>query len=357
MNKILYGVCGEGLGHASRSKILINYLKSCGYDIKIIAGGKAYQFLSDEFESVEKIESVRFVYRGNSIRIFSTAVYTMYKMIFKFPSSFLKIRKIIKKFKPDLVITDAEPICHTTARLYGIKRVSIDNIHALLYRNYKVKLREIFSWITLLFIVRIGMFGADKYIVYDFSNKQISNKRVLFLNPLIQDGILNEKSTRGNHIFVYQTSTSTRSMCNVLKKIDKKFIIYGFNTDIVDGNLTFKKFNKNEFYHDLASAEAVITNGGFTVISEALYLKKPVFSLPINHQFEQILNGKFVERFGIGVCYTSFNRRNLQNFLNSINIYHNSLKNIEISSQKEILEKIEKEIKRYMAVRENLYIM
>ena len=356
MNKILYGVCGEGLGHASRSKILISYLKSRGYDIKIVAGGKAYQFLSDEFESVEKIESVRFIYRGNSVRFFSTAIFTMYKMIFKFPLSFLKIRKIIKEFKPDLVITDAEPISHTTARLYGIKRMSIDNIHSLLYRDYKVKLREFFPWLSLLFIVRMGMFGADKYIVYDFSNEQIDNKHVLFLNPLIQDGILKEKPTRGNHIFVYQTSTSTKSMCNVLKKIDKKFIIYGFNTNSVDKNLIFKKFNKNEFYHDLSNAEAVITNGGFTVISESLYLKKPVFSLPIRHQFEQVLNGKFVEKFGIGVYHTSFNYHNLQNFLNSIDIYYKSLKNIKISYQKEILEKIEKEIRKYINVKKNLYI-
>jgi len=27
MIKVLYGVCGEGLGHAIRSKILIDYLK------------------------------------------------------------------------------------------------------------------------------------------------------------------------------------------------------------------------------------------------------------------------------------------------------------------------------------------
>ena len=27
MAKILYGLCGEGLGHASRSRILINHLK------------------------------------------------------------------------------------------------------------------------------------------------------------------------------------------------------------------------------------------------------------------------------------------------------------------------------------------
>ena len=56
MAKILYGLCGEGLGHASRSRILINYLKK-KHDIRIVAGGKAFSYMSKEFDSVYEIES------------------------------------------------------------------------------------------------------------------------------------------------------------------------------------------------------------------------------------------------------------------------------------------------------------
>jgi len=37
MAKILYGVCGEGLGHASRSRILVNYLKKQNHEVRIVA--------------------------------------------------------------------------------------------------------------------------------------------------------------------------------------------------------------------------------------------------------------------------------------------------------------------------------
>ena len=47
--KILYGVCGEGLGHASRSRILIHYLQQQNHEVCIIAGGKVYTILSKEF--------------------------------------------------------------------------------------------------------------------------------------------------------------------------------------------------------------------------------------------------------------------------------------------------------------------
>ena len=70
--------------------------------------------------------------------------------------------------------------------------------------------------------------------------------------------------------------------------------------DEVDKNLTYKLFNENEFYNDLASAKAVICNGGFTFISEAISLKKPIYSVPAIGNFEQTLNGFYVQKLGYG---------------------------------------------------------
>jgi len=55
--KIVYGVCGEGRGHASRSRILIRHLQGKVHEVSIVAGGKAYTILSEEFDNVLQIES------------------------------------------------------------------------------------------------------------------------------------------------------------------------------------------------------------------------------------------------------------------------------------------------------------
>ena len=141
MARILYGLCGEGLGHASRSRILINHLKK-KHDIRIVAGGKAYNFLSKQFDNVEEIESPRFVYKGNQVRLFYSILRMLFKTIVNSPSSFFKVKQIIKEFKPDLLITDAEPISHFAVFSGGIKRLSIDNPQALLHRTYIVNFGE-----------------------------------------------------------------------------------------------------------------------------------------------------------------------------------------------------------------------
>ena len=348
MARILYGLCGEGLGHASRSKILINYLNKHDHEIRIVAGGKSYNFLSKEFDSLYKIEWPSVIYKNNKVEVLHSALRVFYRTLVSSIKSFFMVRKIIKDFKPDLLITDAEPISHYAAFFSQMKRISIDNPHALLYRKYKVKFGEYLAWFFLTDAIKVSIFNADKYIIYDFFDEQIDNKQVLFLKPLIQEGILKQKPVYGDHIFVYQTSTSSGFIYDILKKFDEKFIIYGSNKDIVDGNLVFKRFNETDFYHDISHAKAVITNGGFTVISEALYLKKPIFSLPINYQFEQILNGKFVEKLGVGVYHMNLDEKKLEDFLDNLDQYKESLKSYNPGKQEETLKIIEEEIQKLL---------
>ena len=350
MVKILYGLCGEGLGHASRSRILINYLKKQQYDIRIVAGGKAYNFLSKEFDFIDKIEWPSVIYKNNKVQILHSIFRILYRTLVGSIPSFFKVRKIIKEFKPDILITDAEPISYYAAFFSKIKRISIDNPTVLLYRDYKVNFGEYLSWLPMYIAMKISIFNADKYIIYDFSDEQIDDKRVLFLKPLIQEGILKQKATYSNHVFVYQTSISNNYLFEILKKIDEKFVIYGLNKDLVDENLIYKKFNENEFYHDISNAKAVITNGGFTVINEALYLKKPIFSLPIKYQFEQILNGKFVEKQGAGVYHMNIDEGKLREFLDNLDKYRENLKSYDPGNQEKKLKRIEEEIQKLSTV-------
>ena len=177
-------------------------------------------------DHVEEIESPRLIYEENTARLFRSILVMLYRTIASTPFSFFKVRKIIKDFKPDILISDADPISHHAAHLSGIKRISIDNPQVMLHRKYKVKIKEFFSWFTLLIAIKISALGADKYIIYDFFDEQVEDQRVLFLKPLIQEGILNKKPTYGNHVFVYQTSISHEYLFQVLKKIDETFIIY-----------------------------------------------------------------------------------------------------------------------------------
>ena len=146
--------------------------------------------MSREFPDVEEIESPRFVYKGNQVQLLSTIMRMIFRTFASTPSSYLKIRRLIKQFQPDLLITDAEPISHLAAYAGGIKRLSIDNPQAMIHRSYTVEKNEYLPWLALLIPVKLAMWNADKYLIYDFSDEQIDNPKIHFVKPLIQEGIL-----------------------------------------------------------------------------------------------------------------------------------------------------------------------
>ena len=67
------------------------------------------------------------------------------------------------------------------------------------------------------------------------------------------EDILKLEPKKGEHVIVYQTSRESERLVKRLKALkDEQFIVYGFNRNEIDGNLTYKEFNEDEL-PDIAS--------------------------------------------------------------------------------------------------------
>ena len=53
--RILYGAVGEGLGHATRSRVVAAHLLEQGHEVKMAASGRAYPYLQEHLPDVEEI--------------------------------------------------------------------------------------------------------------------------------------------------------------------------------------------------------------------------------------------------------------------------------------------------------------
>ena len=165
--------------------------------------------------------------------------------------------------------------------------------------------------------------------------------------PILRKEILDIEPVKGDHVLVYQTSTSNSKLIEILKDINENFIVYGFDMEKVDKNLTYRKFNEDRFFNDLGSCKAVLANGGFTLISESIYLKKPVLSIPVKGQFEQIMNAIYLERLGYGEYHEELEIDVVQDFLSKLDIYNNSLLSYHQDGNKDILKEIDSLIEQY----------
>ena len=66
--KILYGVTGEGMGHAIRSRVVLEHLVANEHDVEIIASGRAVDFLTKRFEDVNRIHGLHMIYEDNEVQ-------------------------------------------------------------------------------------------------------------------------------------------------------------------------------------------------------------------------------------------------------------------------------------------------
>jgi len=145
----------------------------------------------------------------------------------------------------------------------------------------------------------------------------------------LRNNILKIKRSKGKHFLVYQTSDTNKQLIGALKSIDEAFVVYGFNKEKKDKNLIFRKFKKGSekrFLKDLSGCKAVITNGGFTLMTEALYLGKPVLSIPVRRQFEQITNALYLDRLGYGKRAVYADKKVIENFIDDLEKYRGKLK-------------------------------
>jgi uncharacterized protein (TIGR00661 family) len=53
---LLYGVVGEGMGHATRSRVVLDHLARAGHDIKVVVSGRAHAFLVKAFADVPNVD-------------------------------------------------------------------------------------------------------------------------------------------------------------------------------------------------------------------------------------------------------------------------------------------------------------
>ena len=67
MARIVYGLSGEGMGHAIRSVPVIRHLKK-NHDVLIVTYGRAYYALKRHFDEVLKVEGLHIKYRKTRLR-------------------------------------------------------------------------------------------------------------------------------------------------------------------------------------------------------------------------------------------------------------------------------------------------
>ena len=345
---VFYCVCGEGMGHAIRSGVIIDRIKD-KYDVYIFSSDRAYEYLNSKFDNVYKIGGFNTVYINNKVNNLQTLANAIKRNPTNMKIGYENLYKKAREIRPDVIVTDFEIYATMVSKLLQIPLISLDNIHMITQTKIHYPEHKRIEMLKAKGVIKTYVVKPKFHILTSFFYPKIrAKKNAIIYPPVIREDILKLEPTNGDHVIVYQTSRESVKLVRKLKALkDEKFIVYGFNKDEVDGNLTYKKFNEDVFYDDLASAKAVISNGGFTFISEAISLKKPIYSVPALGNFEQTLNGYYVERLGYGEYHEVMNAQRVKNFLERLPKYKKRLSAVKKTNNDGIIKELIYRIEKY----------
>ena len=315
--RILYGVVGEGMGHATRSCVILRHLVQA-HEVQIVVSGRAHAFLRQTFPQldVHEIAGLNMVYEDNEVRRRRTAL-DFVKKLPGFAENFETMTRLAEGFRPELVISDFESFAYLYAKKHDLPVLSIDNMQIINRCTLDVDIppEEQASWQMAKAIVKAKLPHCDHYLITTFFFPPVRKERTSLFPPILRDAVLDAERSFGEHVLVYQTSDTFHDLVPTLQRLPGTFFVYGLKRDEVLGNVTLKGFSEAGFVRDLASARAVLAGGGFSLMGEAVYLGKPMLSVPLKGQFEQTLNALYLQKLGYGEYHRELSERAIAQFL------------------------------------------
>ncbi len=307
MAKIFFSMAGEGRGHATRIRAVVDMLRD-RHEIGIFAPGDAWDLLEPTFRGTEvkvtQIPALRFYYNAGGKLKYPITGWKGAQYLLRRRSMIRKLMKTLEEEKPDLVITDFEMTLPRAAKKLGIPFLSLNHQHFLIVNDLSTLplYLRFHAWFMSLF-VRAFYSGQERTIVSSFYFPPLKPKyqgKVTQVGAILRPRVLNAKIERKGHLVAYLRRFGLPNVIEALKAAGMPVRVYGLGEREPEGNLTFCAINEESFVRDLASSEALISTSGNQLLGEALYLRKPIFALPEANNYEQFINAHFLAEGGEG---------------------------------------------------------
>lgn len=334
--KILYGVVGEGMGHAMRSRVVLEHLIAAGHEIEVMVSGRAKDFLQkrlggSEGSEIHGIHGFHLIYEDNRVRLGKTVWSNVLTGAKGVPENIAAYFELIRSFRPDVVISDFESWTYLYGQLHRLPVLSIDNMQVINRCSHEPDILEGHEnqfRLTKTFI-KTKLPFCEAYFVTTFFYPPVRKAKTTLFPPILRPEILTANKRKGEHLLVYQTAEGNTRLLDALQSSGLECRVYGMRRDlkedVVEGNLRFRPFSESGFVDDLASCRALVAGGGFTAMGEAVYLQKPMLAIPLEGQFEQIINARYLTKLNYGAYAPAVDSDALRSFVSNLGRYEDTL--------------------------------
>lgn len=300
--RLLYAIHGRGRGHATRSRAIIEALRSAGHDVRIMAGPEALPV----FEGDVAIDPIVSLVPGMGV---GTAP--------AFWKRFRADRGALAKSGAQLLISDGDMPSVVAATSRKIPSISVG--HGLVF-SHGVRPAGIPQgpWSREARKSRRAAWTSNLQVAVNFVPIEARVKTATIARPTLRPGLERAK-TSGGEIVCYFRDENGGPILQALVEAGERPQLFAHKDPKIDG-VTLSPRDEGTFIKALAGARAVISSAGSQLISECTALGIPQFALFDARDDEQRLNVAMLAQAGVGTgtSFSEFNPGALAAFLEGI---------------------------------------
>lgn len=302
--RYLFLITGIGLGHAIREHALIKEIKNQDREAKIHIAtfGTALNYFKGKF-AVTKIHGQNFPDTTFNVSL-SKFLFTNLLYPFLFIKNLVKLKVLIRKFSPNVIINDAQPESFYLGRkvvtIYNLDLERLDFKKDFMARNHEKVIRWMYD-------------NSDKIILPRLIQSLKRNK-INYVNPILRTTDLKTKQDLMKKLKLEKEPilvsiggskfglSLIENIIKIADKFDEQFIIFGYK--LKNKNLIGYEFKAN-FLEYLKVSKAIITLAGHNTLSEILVFRKPALVFPIANYIEQKQNINLLKEKKLAITATS----------------------------------------------------
>lgn len=308
MARIVISLSGEGRGHAARTLTLLDMLRQ-DHSCLVLTPASIYAFMENATRhmtgvAIHPLPSLSFRYHENGSLSYWHSALAAAPFIWNRNQLINELMEHVSAYSPDLAIADFEPLLPRVAHRLGITLLSLDHqhfLHAMDMRILPTPLRLRAQYLRPS--VKLFCPWANEHLVSSFFRypQRPGTENCTQIGVLLRPELRDARPSYQDHLLVYVRRESAAHWLPILKKQSRQVRVYGTQRQGRDGNLCFRPISVRGFIDDLAGCQALVTTAGNQLVGEAMSLGKPVLTMPERGNFEQQLNGFFLNRSGCGL--------------------------------------------------------
>jgi uncharacterized protein (TIGR00661 family) len=304
--KLLFVVCGEGLGHASRSLHLGHYLQQNGHEVHFAGYEKSYDFMNQH--GCSHLHRIPREVRLEGEHGFFSLKRTLWNskwIAFDLARSALSVYRLIRKYRYDCVVCDTMYGGVIAARLSRLPVIFVTNQNH--FNGHNGTTNPV--WRILNIMIRRYIRLADRILIPDYPPPDTVSE----YNLVVPEGDKDRYVFCGPFYvfdptrYVYESRTIFTSfggepyklpMYQTLKRIadrrtDLNFDVFYTGAELPESSENFRSHGYvPNLYEYLARAQIAIVHGGLTTLHEALLFEKPVLIIMDTGHPEQQNNAR-----------------------------------------------------------------